>query len=75
MKKKPLDPVRPVGMELVFFYPCPFCGRKVPLLAPTIPEMGQCDACLKHFPLVPVDKRSVSFLKSISANGRAGIDP
>lgn len=74
-RKKPLAPVRPIGMELVYLYPCPFCGRNVPLLAPTQAGMGQCDACKKSFPLVPIDRKTVSFLKTIMAQGQASIDP
>jgi hypothetical protein len=50
---KPLTPVRPMGMEIVFLYPCPHCAREVTLIAPTRPSMAQCDACRKNFPIVP----------------------
>ncbi|QJT07874.1 hypothetical protein [Oceanidesulfovibrio marinus] len=77
MKKndKPLTPVKPSSMELVFFYPCPFCQRQVPLIGPTQPTMAQCDACKGHFPIVPVDDKSIQFVKIMLANGRAGVDP
>jgi hypothetical protein len=74
-RSKPLEPVKPVGLELVTIYPCPYCERKVPLLAPTKPGMGQCDACGKRFPLVPVDGRCVEFLKAMTCGGKANIDP
>jgi hypothetical protein len=74
-KNKPLEPVRPVGIELISIYPCPFCGRRVPLMAPVKPGMGQCDACQKRFPVVPVDGRCVEFLKTMTFGGRAIIDP
>ncbi|MFP4071650.1 MAG: hypothetical protein ACLFTB_06335 [Desulfovibrionales bacterium] len=75
MSKKPMEPVKPVSMELVTIYPCPHCGRRVPLMPPTQPGMGQCDACQGKFPLVPVDKRTIQFLKTITANGKSVIDP
>lgn len=73
--KKPQQPVRPNGMELVFFYPCPACNRQVPLIGPTQPAMAQCDACMQPFPIMPVDERSIRYLKLMLDNGRAAIDP
>jgi uncharacterized Zn finger protein len=75
MAEKPLTPVRPSGMELVYFYPCPFCSKDVPLIAPVSPAMAQCDACGKPFPVVPVDERTVKYVKIMLAGGRASIDP
>lgn len=72
---KPLTPVKPVGLEVIFLYPCPHCQRQVPLIGPTQPSMAQCDACAKHFPIVPADNRSLRFIKIMLGNGRAGIDP
>ena len=74
-KKKPLTPVKPINMELVFLYPCPFCAREVPLIAPTKPTMAHCDSCRQRFPVVPADDRTVRFFKLMTASGRAGIDP
>ncbi len=73
--RKPLAPVRPAGMEIIFMYPCPFCGREVPLIAPTQPSMVQCDACRKGFPIVPVDEKHIRFYKAMLANGNAAVDP
>ncbi|MDR3042955.1 MAG: hypothetical protein LBU75_01660 [Desulfovibrio sp.] len=73
--RKPLNPVRPDGLEVIFFYPCPHCRRQVPLISPTQPSMAQCDSCMQHFPIVPVDERTVRFLKVMLDNGRAAIDP
>ena len=36
---KPITPVKPAGMEIVFLYQCPHCGREVTLIAPTRPAM------------------------------------
>jgi len=73
--KKPLTPVKPAAMEMIFLYPCPHCGREVPLIAPSRPAMAQCDACRENFPIVPVDDRTIRYMKLILAGGKAGIDP
>ncbi|UZP68237.1 hypothetical protein N1030_04460 [Desulfovibrio mangrovi] len=72
---KPLAPVKPAGLEMIFFYPCPHCGHNVPLLTPVQPSMAQCDACAQHFPIVPVDEKTLRFMRTMLANGRAAIDP
>lgn len=72
---KPLMPVRPMGMEIVFLYPCPHCAREVTLIAPTRPTMAQCDACRKSFPIVPVDDRTLRYFKIMLNGGKAAIDP
>lgn len=72
---KPLMPVRPMGMEIVFLYPCPHCAREVTLIAPTRPTMAQCDACRKSFPIVPVDDRTLRYFKLMLNGGKAAIDP
>lgn len=72
---KPVTPVKPSGLELIYLYTCPFCGREVPIIAPTTPAMAKCDACRRGFPIVPVDDRSVRFIKIMQAGGKAGIDP
>ncbi len=74
-KQKPLLPVKPSGMEILFYYTCPHCGRKVPLVAPLQPAMAQCDSCSNKFPVVPADQKSIRFLKTVLDNGRAGINP
>lgn len=74
-KRKPLTPVKPVGVELVFLYPCPFCQREVPVVAPAKPTLIACDACRGRFPIVPVDDRSVRFVKIMLAGGKAAVDP
>ena len=37
--------------------------------------MAQCDACGRPFPIVPVDERSVQYIKLMLNNGRAAVDP
>lgn len=39
LSSRPVQPVPPESMELVFFYRCPGCGRRNPLIAPTQPSM------------------------------------
>lgn len=73
--KRPVSPVKPAGMEMIYFYTCPYCGREVPLFAPTSPAMAKCDACRQSFPIVPVDERTVRFVKIMLGGGRASIDP
>ncbi len=75
MAEKPLTPVKPSGMEIVYYYPCPFCSRKVPLAAPMQPSMAKCDSCRRQFPVVPADAKSMQFIRLILDQGRAGIDP
>ena len=73
--QRPIQPVPPTGMELIFMYRCPHCGEKNALAAPTQPAMAQCNACQKPFPIVPVDERSVQYIKLMMAGGHAAADP
>ncbi len=75
MKKKPLQPVKPVGLELIFLYPCPFCAHQVPTLSPTQPTEIQCEACAAQFSILPVDEKSVVYIKTMLANGASAVDP
>ena len=45
LSSRPVQPVPPESMELVFFYRCPGCGRRNPLIAPTQPSMTRCESC------------------------------
>lgn len=74
-RNKPLTPVKPTSMEIIFIYPCPFCGREVPLISPSRPAMAQCDSCRKNFAIVPVDDKAVRFFRVMLDNGRAAVDP
>lgn len=71
---KPIPPVKPSSLEMIFIYCCPHCKREIPLLAPTRPSMIHCDVCNKHFPIVPVEERSLNFVKLMLNNGAAAID-
>ena len=74
MSPRPVAPVKPMGMELVFFYSCPFCRRELPLVAPAQPTMITCEMCRQSFPIVPVDEYTVQFVKLMLADGPAAID-
>ena len=71
LSSRPAQPVPPESMELVFFYRCPGCGRRNPLIAPTQPSMTRCESCGEPFPVMPVDERTVHYVKIMLANGRA----
>lgn len=73
--KANLRPSPPDGMEMIFFYACPHCGRHVPVVSPTQPAMVQCDACQESFPIIPVDERSLHYVRLMLANGKAALDP
>ena len=75
MRRKPVEPAKPEGVELIFFYACPHCGSKNLLLATVRPSMFLFDSCSKNFPVLPVDERSVRFVKLMLAGGKAAIDP
>lgn len=62
-------------MELIYLYPCPHCKREVPLISPTRPDRVRCDACGRTFPIVPIHERSNRFVKLMTANGLAAVDP
>lgn len=72
--RRPVQPVSPSGMELIFLYRCPHCGRKTALIAPTQPAMAQCSSCGQPFPLVPVDERTVQYIRLMLDDGRAAAD-
>ena len=75
MSPKPISPVKPTGMELVFFYICTHCGHELPLVAPSQPTMINCEICRQHYPVVPVYEHTVQFVKLMLADGAAAIDP
>lgn len=68
-------PVHPISLELVLMYPCPRCGRQVPLMAPVDPSMARCDACDHRFPVAPVDEKTIRFLKTITSDGQTLVEP
>lgn len=74
-KLRPLTPVPPDGMEIIFFYQCPHCGKHVPLVNPTEPKMAACDACSLAFPIIPVDEHGLQYLRTMLAGGKAASSP
>lgn len=71
----PVQLVLPKSMELVFFYRCPGCGCRNPLIAPAQPSMTHCKSCGEPFPVTPVDERTVRYVKIMLTNDRAALDP
>ena len=71
---KPISPVKPQGMEIIFIYPCPYCMREIPLVAPTSPAVVRCDVCMHTFPVIPVEEKTVSFIKIMLNNGNSAIN-
>ena len=72
---KPVAPVKPNRMELLFIYACPFCHNESPLISPPRPTLIGCTSCQRKFPIIPVDQRSVHYVKIMLENGMAAIDP
>lgn len=72
---RPVAPVAPDGMEILFFYKCPQCGRHMPMPSPTEPRMLTCDACRFSFPIIPVDEHTVHYMRIILNGGQAAADP
>lgn len=70
----PIAPVPPDGMEILFFYQCPSCGKHAPVPSPTEPRMLICDACRTTFPIIPVDETSLHYIRIIMAGGKAAAD-
>lgn len=71
---KPIEPVSPEGMEIVFFYPCPLCGRHVPRVNPIEATMAVCDGCGASFPIIPVDEFGLQFIRIMLHSGKAAVD-
>lgn len=74
MKPTHVTPVAPTGMDLVFTYRCPYCGKKNHLVSPLQPETVVCSTCTKSFPVLPVDDRSIHFIHIMLNSGRAAVD-
>ena len=72
---KPPAPVKPGGLELVFIYACPHCANDNPVLASYRRTVTCCQNCQKNFTIIPVEEKTVLFIKLILGNGAAAIDP
>lgn len=74
-KERPVSPVAPDGMELIFFYKCPRCARHMAVPSPTDPRMIVCDSCRFSFPIIPVDEHGLHYVRIMLASGKAAADP
>ena len=72
---RPLQPVAPDAMEILFFYQCPGCGKHVPQASPIEPRMVRCPACGLSFPIIPVDDQGLQYVRIMLADGKAAADP
>ncbi|MBD5608181.1 MAG: hypothetical protein HDQ93_04950 [Desulfovibrio sp.] len=72
---RPIAPVPPDGMEMVFFYKCPRCERHAPVPSPTEPKMIRCDNCQLSFPIIPIDEHGLHYIRIMLAGGQAAADP
>jgi hypothetical protein len=45
------------------------------MASPVKPGLAQCGGCRGRFPIVPVDERTVQFVKLMTAGGKAAVDP
>lgn len=69
-----VKPAAPCGVELIFFYICPHCGQKNALIAPTAPSSVKCENCQQNFPILPVNARSIQYIKLMLGNGSSAVD-
>lgn len=69
-----VKPVAPTDVELVFFYICPHCGQKNALIAPLSPSSVKCENCQQNFPVLPVNAKSIQYIKLMLGNGSAAVD-
>lgn len=72
---RPIAPVAPDGMEILFFYKCPKCGRHMALPSPTEPRMLTCDGCRTNFPIIPIDEYGLHYVRIMLGGGKAAADP
>lgn len=72
---RPISPVAPDGMEILFFYKCPRCGKHVACASPTEPRLLACDACRMTFPIIPIDEHGLHYVRIMLAQGKAAADP
>ncbi len=72
---RPTPPVAPDGMEIIFFYKCPSCGKHVPSASPTEPRMMIGYGCRQSFPIIPIDEQGLHYVRIMLAGGKAAADP
>lgn len=69
-----VKPVAPCGMEVIFLYECPHCGQKNALISPINPSSVKCEHCRNIFPVLPVNERSIQYVKLMMGNGYSAVD-
>ena len=74
MNSRPVQPVAPSGMAILFTYVCPHCGQQNYIPEPVQPESCRCGRCAQPFPIIPVDRRTLHYLRIMFDNGRAAAD-
>ncbi len=74
MSQRPMQPVAPVSMHIVFGYICPSCGQTSHVPAQVRPTQIRCVKCQTVFPIIPVDERTLHFIHIMLDNGRAAAD-
>ncbi len=75
MKRKIIEPVTPVAMDIVLTYECPSCNVPVTMIAPVFAAKIRCQHCGLEFPLIPADATTIQYLRLMFANGKAVIHP
>ena len=73
--QRPLQPVAPVGMELVFFYSFPQCGWHAAVGSPVEAKLVPCESCGLRFPIIPVEEHYLHFMRIMTGGGLAAVDP
>jgi len=61
-------------MTIIFTYTCPFCGQENHIPSPFSPGLLHCVSCMKAFPIIPVDERTIRYIHLMLDNGRAAAD-
>ena len=72
--RKYIAPVAPSDMTILFTYRCPVCGREYSVPEPTQPAQIRCMNCQAKFPVIPVDERTIDYIRLMLDNGRAAAD-
>ena len=72
---RPVQPVPPVAMEMIFFYTCPQCGWHAAVGNATEAKLIPCESCGLRFPITPVEEHYLHFMRIMTGAGRAAADP
>ena len=71
--KRPVQPVPPAAMEMIFFYTCPQCGWHAAVGNPTEAKLIPCESCGLRFPIIPVEEHYLHFMRIMTGAGRAAV--